>query len=217
MAETSACATALRNDFPGQRNIGVLTIHVPARFHPAHSLLGRWMQRRLGDARRAEALFLVALSMILLGMVLAQFMAWLWLQGAILADPTGPVAVTFWLGQVGGVLLCLCTCVVGFTPAVDVIVTATGLRLRRGAHERTLSYAEITSVESIAALRYYRHYGRYAATDAFINRLTPHVLLLHTPGGPVALGLPPKDHDALRRHLEERRATVFEAPVAHVA
>lgn len=194
-----------------------MAIHVPARFHPAYSLLGRWMQRRLGDARRAEALFLVALSMIVLGLVLAQFLAWLWLQSAILADPTGPVAMAFWLGQVGGLMLCLFTCVVGFTPAVGVTMAATGLCLRRGSRERILPYAEITSVESITALRYYRHYGRYAATDAFVNRLTPDVLLLHTPGGPVALGLPPKDHDALRRHLEDHLAPVFGEPVVRVA
>ena len=37
------------------------------------------MQRRLGDARRAEALFLVALSMIALGLLLTQFLVWMWI------------------------------------------------------------------------------------------------------------------------------------------
>ena len=175
------------------------------------------MQRRLGDARRAEALFLVALSMIALGLLLAQFLAWMWFQPAILADPTGPTAIAFWFSQVGALLLCLFTCVVGFTPAVVIVVRPTMLHLRRGTRERTLRYDEITSVESISALRYYRHYGRYAATDAFVNRLTPEVLLLHTLDGPVALGLPPEHHDAVRHHLEDHLALPFEMPVARVA
>jgi len=175
------------------------------------------MQRRLGDARRAEALFLVALSMIALGLLLAQFLAWMWFQPAILADPTGPTAIAFWLSQVGALMLCLFTCVVGFTPAVVITMTPTALHLRRGRRERTLRYDEITSVESISALRYYRHYGRYAATDAFVNRLTPEVLLLHTLDGPVALGLPPEHHDAVRHHLEDHLALPFEMPVARVA
>ena len=175
------------------------------------------MQHRLGDARRAEALFLVTLSMLVLGLVLAQFLTWMWFQPPILADPAGPVAIAFWLSQVGGLMLCLFTCVVGFTPAVVITMTPTGLHLRRGAHERTLPYDEITSVESISARRYYQHYGRYAATDAFVNRLTPDVLLLHTLDGPVALGLPPEHHDAVRHHLEDHLAPPFEMPVARVA
>lgn len=171
----------------------------------------------MGDVRRAEALFLITLSMIALGLLLGQFMTWLWLQPAILAEPTGPVAVAFWLSQVGGLMFFLLTCVVGFTPAVVVSMKSTGLHLRRGTRERILPYTEITSVESIAARRYYQHYGRYAATDAFINRLTPDVLLLHTPDGPVALGLPPDDHTAVLHHLENHLAPPFAMPVARVA
>jgi len=194
-----------------------LTIRIPPRFHPAYSLLGRWMQHRLGDVRRAEALFLVTLSMLVLGLVLAQFLAWMWFQAAIVADPTGPTAIAFWLGQVGGLMLCLFTCVVGFTPAVVITMTPTALHLRRGRHERTLRYDEITSVASLSARRYYQHFGRYAATDAFVNRLTPEVLLLHTARGPVALGLPPENHDAVLHHLEDHLAPPVEMPVARVA
>ena len=175
------------------------------------------MQRRLGDARRGEALFLVALSMIAIGLLLAQFLAWMWFQSAILADPTGPTAIAFWLSQVGALMLCLFTCVVGFTPTVVITMTPTALHLRRGKHERMLRYDEITSVASLSARRYYQHFGRYAATDAFVNRLTPEVLLLHTLDGPVGLGLPSEHHDAVRHHLEDHLAPPVERPVARVA
>ncbi len=193
------------------------TFKVRPRFHPAHSLLGRGLRRLLGDARRAEAWFLIALSMIALGLLLAQFFTWMWLKPAILAAPDGPVAVAFWVGQVGALALGLLTCVVGFTPAVTVTATPTGLHLRRGRHERALRYDAITSAESISALLYHRHYGKYAATQAFVNRMTPRVLLLHTAEAPVALGLLPEDHDALLHLLEERLALAFEASIVQVA
>ena len=195
----------------------VLTFHVPPRFHPAYSLLGRGLRRRTGDARRAEALFLIVLSTLLLGVLLAQYFAWVWLKPAIEAAPLGPTAVAFWMSQVGMLAACLFTCVLGFTPAIAVSLTPTGLHLRRGKHEHVLPYNTITSAESISALLYYQHYARYAATQVFVNRMTPRVLLLHTPEAPFALGLPPDDHDTLLHLLEERLAPPFEPSIARVA
>ncbi len=193
------------------------TFHVPPRFHAAYSLLGRGLRRLLGDARQAEAWFLIALSMLGLGLLLAQYFAWVWLQSAILATPGGSVAAAFWLAQLGGLALCVTTCIIGFTPAVTVTMTPAGVHLRRGRHEHVLRYDAITSAESIPALLYHRHYGQYAATQAFINRMTPRVLLLHTPDAPVALGLLPDDHDAVRHLLEERLTPAFDVPIAQVA
>ncbi|MFQ5571422.1 MAG: hypothetical protein ACE5G0_17225, partial [Rhodothermales bacterium] len=144
------------------------TFSVPSRFHPAYSLLGRWMQRLLGDTRRAEALFIVALSMILLGLILAQYVAWMFLKPAIVAEPIGTVAMTFWGCQIGGVMVCVLTCVLGFRPALTVTTTEGGLHLHQGTHTLTLAYNDITSVEPISPLLFHRHYGRYAATQVFI-------------------------------------------------
>ena len=193
------------------------TFHVPPRFHPAYSLLGRGLHRLVGDAQRAEAFFLVALSMLALGLLLAQYFAWMVLKPVILAAPAGPVAMAFWLGQVSTVALSLSTCVVGFAPALAVTLTPTHLHLRQGRHERVLPYDAIIATESISALTYHRHYRPYAATQAFVNRMTPEVLLLHTPEAPVALGLLPEDHDTVLHLLEDRLAPLFDAPVARVA
>ena len=179
--------------------------------------MGRGLRRFLGDARQAEAWFLITLSMLGLGLLLAQYFAWVWLQPAIQAAPGGPVAMAFWISQLSALVLGLGTCVVGFTPAITVTMTPEGLHLRRGRHERLLDYEAITSAESIPALLYHRHYGQYAATQAFVNRMTPRVLMLHTAEAPVALGLPPDDHDAVLHLLEEHLAPTFEAPIAQVA
>ena len=210
--------------FPDQPTYPLLiilrhTFHVPSRFHPAYSLLGRGLRRLVGDARRAEALFLVTLSMVALGLVLAQYFAWMWLQATIMADPLGPVAVGFWVGQVGTVFLAFAVCVVGFTPPIAVTLTPTEVHLRRGSKAHVLATEAITSVASISPLLYYRHYARYAATEVFINRMTPQVLMLHTSEAPVALGLLPKDHEAAVHFLERQaqQAPTFEASIAHVA
>ncbi len=175
------------------------------------------MQRALGDERRAEALFLVALSMVLLALLLGQFLAWVALKEAILAAPDGPVAVAFWLAQGAGVALCLLTCVIGFRPAVTVRVEATGLTLRQGRRALTLAYDEIAAARPLPARRFHRHYARYAATQVFANRYTPEVVLIETARGPVVVGLLPDDQADLLRRLQAPRAPAFHAPAARVA
>jgi len=193
------------------------TFHVPPRFHPAYSLLGRALRRLTGDARHAEALFLVTLSTGVLGLLLIHFLAWTKVQPAIEADPTGPTGLVFWLSQLGGLLACVLVGILGFAPAIDLTVTATALILRQGTRECTLPYTEILSVTAISALHYHRHYACYAATQAFVNRLTPQVLLLQTADGPVVLGLLGDDHATVQAHLEKRLLHAGTPTIARVA
>ncbi len=174
------------------------TFYVPRRFHPAYSLLGRYVQRVIGDERRAEALFLVVLSMILLGLLLVQCLAWTFLNPA-----------ASWLSQVGALTLCVVTCVLGYKPAITVTCTEIGLCLCQGLRALKLDYTEITSIETISALLFHRHYRRYAATEAFVNRMERDLLLLETTHGPVVIGLPPRDHAALVLHLEAQQTSPF--------
>ncbi len=193
------------------------TFYVPRRFHPAYSLLGRWLQRATGDERRAEALFLVVLSLLLLALLLGQYLAWALLSETILAAPTGPAAVAFWLAQGAGAGLCLTTCVIGFKPAVAVTADPAGLFLKQGRRTLTLAYDEIASAGPIPALRFYRHYARYAATLVFVNRHLDELLLLETIHGPVVVGLLAPDRAALLGLLEAHRAPTFEVQAAPVA
>ncbi len=185
------------------------TFSTPRRYHPGYSLLGRWLRRRVGDARQAEAVFIVALAGIGLGVLLAQYGAWALLQPALTADPTGPLAVVFW-----GVQLCVftlvgLTCLLGFQPSVEVICTASGLSMRQGERHLTLAYEAIDDAEPLAPLLFHRHYRRYAATRAFVYRPTGALLLLHTADGPVVLGLLEADLTALHRHLDARLAPTY--------
>lgn len=156
------------------------------------------------------------LAALALAWMLAQFLAWMLLHPAIVAAPAGPVALAFWLAQLGGALLVAATCVVGFRPAVQVSVTPAGLTLQQGQRRLHLAPAEIEAVEIISARRFHRHEARYAATHVFASRLTPELLLLHTARGPVALALPPADLATLRAGLEEA-VLPLDVPVARVA
>jgi hypothetical protein len=169
------------------------------------------------DRRQAEAMYLIVVSMLLLGLLLAQYLIWALLNPTILSDPAGPVALTFWGTQVGGFVLCGLLCFLGFKPAVSASIEPNGIHLRQGQCTASLTYDEIESVEPLSALLFHRHYARYAATQAFISRMPATLLLIRTPDDPVVVGLRPEDHTALLHHLNAEQAPVFDLPTARVA
>lgn len=178
---------------------------IPGRVHPGYSLLGRLLRRRLGDPLRAEAYHVVLLSAAGVVWLLGQYGAWAVVRDAVLAAPTGPVAVTFFAGQVASLTLLFLTGFLGFEPPVSVACEAGGVRIRKGEVDLYLPLDHIEAVVEVPARTYHRHYRRYAATRAFVNRPGASVLLIETPGGPVALGLEGRDADALRATLAYRR------------
>ncbi|NBC19043.1 MAG: hypothetical protein GVY18_17210 [Bacteroidetes bacterium] len=193
------------------------TFTIPRRFHPAYSLLGRWMRQWLDDERRAEALFIIVLSLLALALLLAQYLAWALLQPAIEAAPEGSTAIAFWIGQVGAVVLVVGFCVIGFEPAITVTADEHALHLQQKGTTLALPYDAIEAVDTITALRYHRHWRCYAATHDFVNRPDGDLLLLRTDEGPVVLGLAPDDREALLDHLDARRSPSFALQTASAA
>lgn len=190
-----------------------LHLIIARRFHPAYSLLGRGLRRLSADARQAEALFLVVLAGLGLLVLLTQFLSWALLQPVFTADPGSPARLVFWAAQLGSLLLLGLTCVLGFTPPITVACDAAGLHLRRGSQALDLAYDAIESAETVTALRFHRHWRRFAGTHVFVNRLDGDVLLLGTTQGTVALRLPETDREALLTHLAAQRTPAF-APLS---
>lgn len=189
---------------PGIRETAITTTYDIARtFAPTHSLLGRATRRWAGDAWRGEAYYLVALAGVVLGVLLLQYAAWAVLQPYV--GPGAPHETAFWLGQVGALLLAGSACGVGFAPAVRVTWDGRQLTLRRGREIVRVDGEAIRHVERISALRYHRHERRYAATRAFIGRMPPVLLALHTAAGLVVLGLGDADQRDLWARLERHR------------
>lgn len=177
----------------------------PPAFHPPSSLLGRAVRRRAADARQAEGLYAVAAALAVVAAALLTQWGWMLPE----TDPLTVGAAT-----VAGWVLVSAACFIGWRPRLHVHVDGASLRVRRGRESFVLPLGAIASAERVPAAVFHRHWRRYAATRAFVNRLGDEVLLLRTEHGPVVLGL--ADGDLTR--LEERIARHEEpAPLVRAA
>lgn len=194
------------------------TFTIESRFHPAYSLLGRWLRLRIGDRRRAESLFIVATGAIALALVLMQILAW------TLFDPP---ELRFLIGQLVTAALYALVCLVGREPEITISVGERGLEIARRPPSSIIPWAlegepeayvvpfrRILRIRTIDADLYYRHHARYAGTRAFVNRIPPKLLLLELPDGPVILGLKPRDLASILRLVDERSAAATSSRVA---
>lgn len=182
--------------------------HVPARLHAAHSLLGRAIQLRLKDPRQAEAVYLLTAAAVALGLVLAHFGVWTWLQ----PEPGSRASTLFWAGQGASGFLFALTCLLGFAPSVTASIRGSDLILRQGNRQAIVPHRTITAYKVTTALRYWRDYAPFEVTQPFLNRIPPEVLIVHAHGVPYVLGLPKADRDMLLCWLD--RADVRETAAA---
>ena len=177
------------------------TFHVSRSFHPSYSLLGRALRAWTGDRLRGEALYVVALTGLALVVLMTHYLGWALLKPVLTNNPSWQLL--FWAGQLASAALWALIGLVGLRPGVTVACTDGAVELEQGGRTRTVPYDRIDAVETVSATTYHRHHRRYAATDVFVSTLPDEVLLLHTPRGPVAVGLPdPDDRAALAAHLD---------------
>lgn len=191
-----------------------LRLTIARAFYPPAAPLGRWVQRRARDARQAESLTIIAIALVFTAATLASQWSWILLGEAALDS-----ALALWVlvaHVVGGGLLGW-LCLWGWTPAITVEAEADGLEVTQEESVLSLAYETIDHTERITADAYHRHWRRYAATLAFVNRLPETLLLLRTPSGPVILGLAPADLDLLDAHLADRLDVQVEGPLVRAA
>ena len=185
------------------------TFHISRRFAPSCSLLGRWLRRRTGDPRQAEALFIVVVTGLLLAGVLASFLSWALLHAPILADPTGPTALVYAGVHLAAVGMGFLLAGWGFRPPITLTAEPGRLHVRQGTRTVTLTLDQLAAVETVDPVRYHRHERCYAATQDFVNHPERDVLLLRTARGEVlALGLTASDRTALIAWLAPTPALV---------
>jgi hypothetical protein len=152
-------------------------------------------------------------------LLIAHYLGWAFLQSTILANPDGPTALSFWIGQVGSVLVVVGIGLVGFRPALTVHADPdeSSLHLEQGSDTLTLPLDTVERASVIDARHFHRHYRRYAAARVFAGRLPDTVLLLTRPdAGPVVVALASTDdHKRLLRLLQAAHAPVAESTPAH--
>lgn len=180
-----------------------LRLTIPASLYLPASPLGRGVRRWAHDARQAESLYFVALALVLCLATLAGQWGWL-LYGTM---PDGSPSLAFFAAQVGGGLVLIVTCLLGWKSRVVITARDEALDVRQGHEALSLHHGRIEAAERITAAAYHRHWRRYAATRTFVNRLPDELLLLRTASGPVVLGLAAPDLDRLENHLAEHLET----------
>ena len=148
---------------------------------------------------RGEAWFLFTTTALVLGLLVAHYLCWAFLQATIVNNPDGTTAILFWVGQVGSILVVGAFCFTGFRPALHVTVAPKGdedgdvLALEQGATALDLPLDAIEQVRLISARQFHLYDRRYAATRIFAGRLPDTVLRLTTPEGPVIIALESTD------------------------
>ncbi len=185
-----------------------LSLIVQRRFHAGYSLLGCLIRKRVSDEHYAEGIFILALSMIGVGLVLFFYLGWAVVQTAIQAFPERAEDLIFMylMGQVAASILFFATCLFGFKPAVKVTVTGRQIDIRQGRRRHVVSLDNIQSISSISALLFHQHYRRYKNTKGFYGRLPAELLLIETDSDPVVLGLSFEGQKTLTSRLESLTA-----------
>ena len=172
------------------------TFTIPPRFHPAYSLLGRWIRSRSPDRRAAESTYIVAAATLAAVLVVSQVLTWAYLQP--LPEPGGFAAF-----QTVVAVLYAGLALTGRQPAQHLQVIGGELRLERPGAALTVPHSSIRSVSIISASTYYRQHARYRGVRSFVNRIPPSLLLLDVEDGPVVVGLEPADLLEVDRILAE--------------
>lgn len=176
----------------------ILTI--PRRFHTGYSLLGKAVRKRIGDRLYAEGMYILILAAILICAVLAFYLGWALLQPVIQTEQD---AFIFACAQAFVAMFIFMTCIWGYKPALQIEYSSEALVIKHGDLARRISAGSVRSCSPLSALDYHRHFRKYGQTLFFSNRSSDHLMLIRTDDGPVVLGLPEQNWEAVR-HLLER-------------
>lgn len=178
------------------------TFEAPRSYDPAYSLLGRFVRARVGDPLRAEALFIVALTLLAVALLMSHYLGWALLKPVLSGQSNWQLV--FWGGQVTSVLVLAAVGLVGFRPAVRVECTTNGIGLKQGDRSRMLARTDVQEAANLSATEYHRHYRRFTRTQAFVTARPEVLLRLHTNRGPIVIELP---NEAARIQLIEHVST----------
>ena len=189
------------------------TFRSPRTFSLSHSLLGRAIRYITGDRLRGEALYILTITSLALGVLMAHYLGWALLQPAMQAGNTESWELTFWLAQVTSVAVLLLIGGIGFRPAVSATVDSEQehLSLQQGSDELTLSLSDVHEVSIVSARLFHLHYRHYAATRLFIGSLHDEVIILRTPHGPVAVAIADGDAGSLVELVDQREEMAVES------
>ncbi len=178
-----------------------------AQFNPMYSVTGRMIRLLAADDRQAGAYFLVVLPTLIMGMVIMQSALWTYFE----AYSTVPdAAARLWTIQVAAVLVVVLLAVLGWSPGLQVRITADSLVLRHGRRVATLSVSAISALTDVDILEYHRGYRPYTDVHTYAVRSAPHIIVVKVGAQTYGIGLKGAQQEqlasALREVVEARNA-----------
>ena len=185
-------------------------------FSPTYSLLGRWIRHLTGDRLRGEALFILTITSLVLGVLMAHYLGWALLQPAMNAGNPDTWQLWFWFAQIGSVALLFLIGGVGWRPSVEATIDTTRgiLMVEQGKSSVKVHVDEIEDASIVSPRLYHMHYRHHAATRPFISRPGREVIILRTGDGPIALSLDEADAGTLVDLVRQREEVMVESAAA---
>lgn len=177
----------------------------------AYSPVAKLIRKYVPDTLRAENLFILVSASIIIALMLANQVAWALIRNEVMAQPTGDVAIAYWLFQLGFAAVFFFTCIVGFKPATTITCTKTAINIQQGSTNISVPYQAISTVKTVSDVTFHRHYRLYKNTFAFVNEPQKEMVLLNTAQHPVVLGLKAADATDLMQHIDAQRQTTIPA------
>ncbi|PEN12776.1 hypothetical protein CRI94_12210 [Longibacter salinarum] len=169
-----------------------------------------------GDRLRGEALFILTLTTLVMGVLIAHYLGWALLQPMMTGSDTSTWQIGFWLAQVGSVAFLLLIGGIGWRPEVIATIdTEAGLlSVEQGNVSASVDVDDIQDVSVVSARQYHLHYRRYAATKPFIGKLGDEVVIVRTTQGPLAISIDDAEAGALVDLVSERDELLVESAPA---
>ncbi|MEM9997283.1 MAG: hypothetical protein AAF809_06240 [Bacteroidota bacterium] len=180
-----------------------LTLRAPRAFSPSASLLGRGLRRMLGgDPIRAEAVYWVALVLVVAVAVMGTQWGWLWLRDA--SPPEEFLAAAVWYAAAQAVALIVFVAVggIGWRSTVEVTLTTETLRLRQGPTALEVPRAALRGLRHLNATMEHRTLRRRADVRRFVAKAHDPLLVLNIAGQPpIVLALPDSERTRFEQAL----------------
>ncbi|MEM8558075.1 MAG: hypothetical protein AAGG50_09660 [Bacteroidota bacterium] len=180
-----------------------LTLRAPRAFSPSASLLGRGLRRMLGgDPIRAEAVYWVALVLVVAVAVMGTQWGWLWLRDASPPEEFLAAAVWYAVAQAIAVVVFVGVGYVGWRPRVEVTLTPETLRIQQGRVALEIPRTSLRALRTIEATEEHRTLRRRADVRRFVAKAYDPLLVLDVDGQPpIVLALPSAERERFEQAL----------------
>lgn len=163
---------------------------IPAQFSPSKSLLGLLISATVKDRIRAESLYLVSVSSLVLITVFVGVLTWGASGGGV--EPI----ISSWHFVVLPVVLLIVG--IGIGRSYTVALTGNDVHIFSSRWLESISLSDIQRFQHLNSKEYYQQFHFHGGVTPYVNRIQPTVLLLDVGDRIIALGMETRDAIKIR-------------------